>query len=130
MLRPLGKEDLAMINASDVSTRRALDQTPIALSPMFDPFIKLLTDLGAPTFGSFAVRKLACDADPRLRLLALPFKSEGEAVRFMARFLAAAHDRPDVEEVLDRVGPATTIVVNGATLLFWFGVLGVDALLN
>jgi hypothetical protein len=130
MLRPLGIGGLAMANETDVRSVRALDPTPFALSPMFDPFIKLLTDLGAPTLDSFPVRELTDDADRRLRLLSLHFATNGHALRFMGRFLSAAHDQPEVQQLLDRVGPAQIITIDGQVQLFWFGVVGVDVLLN
>ena len=118
-----------MSDQTDMDRHRALlGALPIALSPMFDPFVQLLLDLGIPPerLGSFAIRTLDGQADPRLRLLAIPFPTENDALMFVVRVMGEAYQRHDVEQLLPKIGPAQCIRLVDTFLLFWFGVIGVE----
>jgi len=106
--------------------RRLLGALPIALSPMFDPFVELLIELDAPALGSFSIRKLDAKADARLRLLCIPFDDHASAVAFLLRLLGEATQRDVIDELLAKVGPGAIIEVDKTSLLFWFGLIGVE----
>jgi hypothetical protein len=118
-----------MTEADDFERHRSLlGAIPIELSPMFDPFLQMLRDLGIEEsrFGSFAVRQLDSLADPRMRLLAIPFPDAESAGHFMVRVVGEMSQRPDVEAIRHKLGPATCLEFSDAVLMFWFGVMGVE----
>lgn len=106
--------------------RSLLGVIPVALPPMFEPFVQLLLDLGITPqrLGSLAVNKLHPGGDPRLRLLAIPFPTEPEAFAFSQRVHGEVVQRHDLEQLLPKIGPALSIQLGDTWLLFWFGVMG------